>query len=115
MHAVILKNISIDLLLVDQYFLESLSSASIGSLNISDHAPISPVPLSQDAGQWTWYLNENLLDDAVALKQVYGTISLYFVENLPGGVTGIVSVWEGHKALVRGGIDFPGLQAKEST
>lgn len=40
----------IDLLLMDQYSLESLSGASIGSLTLSDHAPV-PIflhPLSSD-------------------------------------------------------------------
>lgn len=43
----------IDLLLVDQGFLESLSSVSIGSITISDHAPISVslTPPSSDTRQ----------------------------------------------------------------
>lgn len=62
----------------------SLSGSSIGSLTISDHAPISYslAPLSPEVRHCTWQLNENLLDDAVAQKQISDTISLYFKENM---------------------------------
>lgn len=73
----------IDLLLMDQFSLESFSSVSIGSLTILDQAPvsISLYPSFPDERSWTWPLNENLLDDVVALQWVLDSISLSFTEN----------------------------------
>lgn len=89
----------IDLLMMDQYSLDLLASTSIGSITISDHTPVSLSlrPLSVGARTWSWHLNDSILDDAVAVKQVLDTISLYFMENRAGEV----SIWEGHKAVVR--------------
>lgn len=100
---------------MDQYSLESLSGASIGSLTtISDHAPapISLHPLSSDKQSWTWRLNENILDDSVALKQESDLISFYFVENSTDEV-GLAYIWEGHKAVVRGELTSQGLDLKK--
>lgn len=58
-------------------------------------------------------LNENLLDDAVAQKQVSDTISLYFKENMMGEV-GMASVWEGHKAVIRGELISQGSRIKKA-
>lgn len=84
-------------------------------ITISDHAPVSISlhPLSMEARTWSWRLNDNILDDAVALKQVSDTISLYFAENKPGGV-GMGSVWEGHKAVVRGELISQGARLKKA-
>lgn len=105
----------IDLLLMDQYSLDSLSGASIGSITLSDHAPvfISLRPLSAEARTWSWRLNECILDDAVAHKQVLDAISLYFDENTTGEV-GMGSVWEGHKAVIRGELISQGSRLKRA-
>lgn len=104
----------IDLLLVDQGFLESLSSVSIGSIRISDYTPISIslAPPSPDTRWWAWRLNKNMLDDAVTQKQVSDTISLYFKKNMTGE-TGMASVWEGHKAVVWGELIAQGSRLKK--
>lgn len=81
--------------------MELLRSASIGSLTLFDHAPISISlhPLSFRHEVLGWRLNENILDDVVALKQVSDSISLYFVENSTDDVL-LASIWEGNKAAI---------------
>lgn len=54
------------------------------------------------------------MDDVVALKQVSDTISLYSAENLTEDV-GIASVWEAHKAVVRGELISQGSRLKKAT
>lgn len=105
----------IDLLVMDQLTLDSLSGASIGSIMILDHAPVSISlhPVSLDLRTWTWRLNESIPDDAVAQKHVSDTIFLYFAENQTGEV-GMGSVWEGHKAMVRGELISQGSRLKKA-
>lgn len=68
---------STDMVMMDQFSLETLSSASIGSITLSDHAPVSiPIhPIAPETRSWTSRLNENILDDAVASKSVSDAIS----------------------------------------
>lgn len=73
----------IDHIFVDCNILELLQSASIGTISISDHAPVM-VAFTIPSGMqraWTWRLNDNLLDDAVVMAEVADTLSHYFREN----------------------------------
>lgn len=99
-----------DFLLMDQSFLEFLSAASIGSLTISDHALVSNSLqlLFLGAQSLSWRLNENILDDVVAQKQASDTISLYSTND-----AGMASIWEGHKAVVRGELISQGSRLKK--
>lgn len=101
--------------MMDQYSLDSLSGVSIRSLRISDHAPVSIAlhTLSYDKKSWTWPLNENILDDAVVLRWVSESISRYSVENSTDDV-GVASIWEGHKAVIRGELISQGSRLKNS-
>lgn len=55
----------LDLILVDQYYLNYVRSATIESITISDHAPITLtfLPVSVGHREMTWRLNKSLLDD----------------------------------------------------
>lgn len=98
---------------MDQYPLESHFSASIGLLTLSDHAPVSIfLHPSSDTKSWTWRLNENILDDAVALKQV-SDLSPYFAENSTYD-RGLASIWEGHKSVIRGELISQGSRLKKA-
>lgn len=91
------------MILMDQSRLDSLAGADIRARTLSDHAPVTAQldHLHQGAGEWTWRLNENLLDDAIVTRVVTDTISNYFREN-GGDEVSPSAVWEGHKAVVRG-------------
>lgn len=88
---------------MDRTTLEFLQEASIGTISISDHAPVNvalTLPLSGHR-TWTWRLNVNLLDDEAVVKRVSDTLTHYFRENLTDDVSEGV-VWEAHKTMARG-------------
>lgn len=104
----------IDHIYVDRNILELLQSADIGSISISDHAPVTmafSLP-SGTRGVRTWRLNENLLDDAVVMAEVADTLAHYFAEN-PVGELSEGTVWEAHKAVVRGALISQGSRLKK--
>lgn len=69
--------------------LEMLQASSIGSLTISNHAPVmATLALKPDVCRaWSWQLNESLLDDAAVVSGVTNILSHYFKENTMDGVS----------------------------
>lgn len=104
----------IDLLCVDHGALELLQSAETGNITISDHAPVSATLRLPDGSPrvWSWRLTENLLDDVTVVVKVTDTISNYFKENASDEL-GEGTIWEGHKAVVRGELISLGSKLKK--
>lgn len=62
---------------------------------------------------WTWRLNENLLDYTAVVAKVTEVITIYFIENAVDDLSAGM-VWEGHKAVIRGGVDILRLQTQKN-
>lgn len=95
----------LDLILVDQYYLNHMRSSTIESITISVHASIMLTFLPVSAGHWerTWQLNESLLDDKQISEDLLHKLAGYFEINTSGEVSD-QTVWEGHKGVIRGGL-----------
>lgn len=92
----------LDYILVDHEILEYVVEASIGIISISDHAPVT-VKIKFNEKEYrkgTWRLNEDLIDD-VEVEKIMTEIEQYFSTNDTPDVTK-VTIWEAHKAYVRG-------------
>ena len=86
----------IDMLMIDQYYLSLVESATIESITISDHAPISlgVRPVLSGSRERTWRLNEAILDERQNVESLSGTLASYFEINGSDGVSDQV-VWKG--------------------
>lgn len=93
----------IDVLMVVQYCMNYVSSSTIESIAISDHAPISLTICSVSVGSMerTWSLNESILDDSQNVESLSHSLALYFVINTSEEVSDQV-VLEAHKAVIKG-------------
>lgn len=83
--------------------LRRLLDADIGHITWSDHAPVS---LTIDLGRVAtrvchWRLNETLLKKPHLREELSQGISRYFLEN-EGSVSSPLTLWEAHKAVLRG-------------
>lgn len=104
----------IDLLLVDQFDLHLVKTSVIGSITISDHAP---VVLGIRVGdvckkERNWRLNESILDDKRAFETLKGGLMSYFEINKTDEVSNQV-VWEAHKVVIRGEMISQGSRLKK--
>lgn len=93
----------IDLILLKHHDLPRVTGADIGSIHLSDHAPVS---LDFDfyetrRAPLQWRLNESLLLDAAIKTDVEKELADYFSTNLTLE-SSLVNVWEAHKPVIRG-------------
>lgn len=101
----------LDLILVDQYYLNYVRSATIQSITVSDHTSITKtsLPVSGDHRERTWRLNETLLDDRQ--EDLLHKLVEYFEINTSGEESE-QTVWEAHKAAIRGELIAHGSHVK---
>uniref|UniRef100_A0A8C5QX44 Uncharacterized protein n=1 Tax=Leptobrachium leishanense TaxID=445787 RepID=A0A8C5QX44_9ANUR len=95
----------IDYIFVSHFALASVRSAAIHSRTWSDHAPISLSFVSPHCRPRTfqWRLNTTLLADPLVQAELTERLSTYFADNDTGEVSP-TTVWEAHKATMRGHI-----------
>lgn len=92
---------------IDLFFtkhdLHRVTKASIGSIHISDHAPILMELQHEQAHRapFHWTLNKTLLQDTVTMAEVRSELSHYFTTNTGPEFTPAV-VWEAHKPVMQG-------------
>lgn len=105
----------IDYFLIPHCQLHAVLDASIGTIKWSDHAPIvliyaiSDVPPSRN---WSWKLNESLLQDPEVLAEVTRELGFYFQSNdTPDCYLGII--WEADKTVIRGVLIKHGSRIKQ--
>lgn len=98
---------------MDQSSLDFLADSNIDQITISDHAHVTlTLDLPHVASRsWSWRLNKNLLDDRRVVSGMEETLSHYFTENYNGEVSE-ATLWEGHKAVVRGALIAWGTKVK---
>uniref|UniRef100_A0A8C5MMF1 Reverse transcriptase domain-containing protein n=1 Tax=Leptobrachium leishanense TaxID=445787 RepID=A0A8C5MMF1_9ANUR len=94
----------IDYLFMQQHQLHLLLEADIGTRTWSDHSPVwmsltSPLYRPRER---SWRLNTHLLEDPGFSRELSGATKHYFEENAGVGEISEVTVWEAHKAVVRG-------------
>uniref|UniRef100_A0A8C5MSB1 Reverse transcriptase domain-containing protein n=1 Tax=Leptobrachium leishanense TaxID=445787 RepID=A0A8C5MSB1_9ANUR len=104
----------IDYFFVQQHTFDIIRASDIHTKTWSDHSPISacltsPIFVPRER---TWRLNLSLLEDPVVLAETRQLLSDYFVENLTPEIP-ITTVWEAHKAVLRGFLISKGTAAKK--
>lgn len=94
----------LDLFFLPQAYLSSVTSCNIGTILISDHAPIYlRLSLHQHQIHSTryWKFNSSLLTDADACKNIRHWLEQYRQDNAASPVSPAV-IWEAAKAVIRG-------------
>ncbi|CAH2294014.1 Hypothetical predicted protein [Pelobates cultripes] len=102
--------------LVDCWDLDTLCSAHIAPMTWSDHAPVT---LTIDnprtfRSQWTWKLNESLLEDPLIQTEIRNTLDHFFPTNQTTE-SAPTTVWEAHKCTIRGILIKHGTRLKKTT
>lgn len=95
----------IDYLFVSNSVISSILSSSIGSIHLSDHAPVflSMVPFCNATRSPRWRLNSSLLLDPGFKELLRAQINLYKEKKLSSAPSAGVA-WEAFKAFIRGHI-----------
>uniref|UniRef100_A0A8C5PTB1 Reverse transcriptase domain-containing protein n=1 Tax=Leptobrachium leishanense TaxID=445787 RepID=A0A8C5PTB1_9ANUR len=104
----------IDYIFIPQYHFQLAKSADIHVGTWSDHSPLSvqlDSPLYTPRER-TWRLNLSLLTDPGLLEETKLILSNYFRENVQPE-TSFPTVWEAHKAVIRGFLISKGTAAKK--
>lgn len=93
----------IDMFLILHYSLSKVKNVAVGSIHISDHAPISlDVELVGSARTpFQLRLKESLLQDSVVMADVVKEQTQFFSLNLMSDSTPM-TIWETHKPFIRG-------------
>uniref|UniRef100_A0A8C5LKV7 Reverse transcriptase domain-containing protein n=1 Tax=Leptobrachium leishanense TaxID=445787 RepID=A0A8C5LKV7_9ANUR len=94
----------LDYLFVQQHQLPLVSDTNVGVRSWSDHSPVwmsmtSPLVRPRER---TWRLNVTLLDDPAFTAKISEHLTNYFQDNLDVEGVPVGTVWEAHKAVVRG-------------
>ncbi|CAH2275783.1 Hypothetical predicted protein [Pelobates cultripes] len=94
--------------------LDTLCSAHIAPMTWSDHAPVT---LTIDnprtfRSQWTWKLNESLLEDPLIQTEIRNTLDHFFPTNQTTE-SAPTTVWEAHKCTIRGILIKHGTRLKK--
>lgn len=103
----------IDYLYIQHHFLDLLVRSSIEISTISDHSPISmlfhspSIPMKST----NWKMNDSLLTDEIDVKEIEKSLSLYFRDNISPDISP-GTLWEAHKALIRGKLIELGARKK---
>lgn len=90
--------------LIPHRHLHAVKGSTIGSITWSDHTLITlQYDISETRGSQRrpWRLNESLLHDTEAMAEVVTELGHYFVTNSTADCSP-ATVWEAHKAVVRG-------------
>uniref|UniRef100_A0A8C5PLK8 Endonuclease/exonuclease/phosphatase domain-containing protein n=1 Tax=Leptobrachium leishanense TaxID=445787 RepID=A0A8C5PLK8_9ANUR len=104
----------IDYIFIPQYSFDIVRSSDIHTKTWSDHSPVSVGVLSPLCvpRERTWRLNLTLLTDSGVLASTRQLLEDYFQDNLTDEVS-VPTVWEAHKAVVRGLLISKGTAAKK--
>lgn len=92
----------IDYFLISHSLIENVGNCNIGSIAITDHAPIDLVlqlGSHYERGRG-WRMNTSLLNDADLCKKLRELITEYFINN--NNTADQNSIWDGFKAYIRG-------------
>lgn len=104
----------IDLFLVEHRMLEAVISSNIQIVTFSDHAPVT-IKLKMEGvhnRNNIWRLNEELIQDAVAVDRIKKELKQYFKKNSSEEITE-ATVREAHKAYIRGTLIAIGAETKK--
>lgn len=104
----------IDMFMIRHSLLPQISNASIGTISLSDHAPIG-LDLRwgpQRPKPWSWPLNESLIKDKVYGAQLEQEMEEFFIRNNTEGVRA-ARIWEAHKCFIRGLLIDRGTRVKK--
>lgn len=93
----------IDYVLISQSLLPAVVNSTIGTLTVSDHAPVSlDLQLSKPANRpWTWKLNESLLQEGQLRNKLSSELIRIFNKNDSEEISPLI-LWETHKCVMRG-------------
>lgn len=81
-----------------------IQSCDIGSIDLSDHAPLScTMHIRDNPGRTLWRLNTSILNNQQFQTQIKEDIRIFFEENDNGEVNSAI-VWDALKAVIRGRI-----------
>uniref|UniRef100_A0A8C5Q7A1 Reverse transcriptase domain-containing protein n=3 Tax=Leptobrachium leishanense TaxID=445787 RepID=A0A8C5Q7A1_9ANUR len=94
----------IDYIFLQQHHLHLVLDVDIGTRTWSDHSPVwmdltSPLCRPRER---TWRLNVTLLDDPVLTAEFSAHLTRYVQDNLDTEDVPLATVWEAHKAVIRG-------------
>uniref|UniRef100_A0A8C5RAT6 Reverse transcriptase domain-containing protein n=1 Tax=Leptobrachium leishanense TaxID=445787 RepID=A0A8C5RAT6_9ANUR len=93
----------IDYIMTQSQLLPGVESCSIGTISCSDHAPVTLTLRDEykTFGQSPWRLNDMVLSDETAKRDLASQLESYFelntCEDLPA-----TTIWQAHKAVLRG-------------
>uniref|UniRef100_A0A8C5M552 Endonuclease/exonuclease/phosphatase domain-containing protein n=1 Tax=Leptobrachium leishanense TaxID=445787 RepID=A0A8C5M552_9ANUR len=104
----------IDYFFLSQHQISTVRSSAIHTGTWSDHAPLSIHIVSplQVPRERSWKLNLTLLNDPIVLQEVKTLLTDYFQDNLTPDIP-LSTVWEAHKAVIRGLLICKGTAAKK--
>lgn len=93
----------IDYFFLSQPDLPTLCKATIETMVVSDHHPISMTISLSDTDDRTkiWRYDPTLLSDVLAMDQIQTSMKHYFEENATPDVSPL-TIWEAHKCVIRG-------------
>lgn len=81
-----------------------VQTCDIGTIDLSDHAPLScTIHIRDNPGRTLWRLNTNMLNNQQFQTQIKEDIKLFFTENDNGEVNPAI-LWDTLKAVIRGRI-----------
>uniref|UniRef100_A0A803JA29 Reverse transcriptase domain-containing protein n=1 Tax=Xenopus tropicalis TaxID=8364 RepID=A0A803JA29_XENTR len=105
----------IDHIWVSQGLIEASQTSRILNTPWSDHSPIlytiASLHLSNSRGRWR--MNESILKIPELYAQIETSLKTYFQENI-NSVTSYATLWEAHKAVIRGLLIQCGAQRKKA-
>ncbi|CAH2283693.1 Hypothetical predicted protein [Pelobates cultripes] len=104
----------IDYFFIQHRDLDTKRSAHIAPMTWSDHAPVI---LTIDnprtfRSQWTWKLNESLLEDPLIQTEIRNTLDHFFLTNQTTD-SAPTTIWEAHKCAIRGILIKHGTRLKK--
>ncbi|CAH2312275.1 Hypothetical predicted protein [Pelobates cultripes] len=104
----------IDYFFIQHRDLDTLCLAHIAPMTWLDHAPVI---LTIDnprtfRSQWTWKLNESLLEDPLIQTEIRNTLDHFFLTNQTTD-SAPTTVWEAHKCAIRGILIKHGTRLKK--
>uniref|UniRef100_A0A3P9LA26 Reverse transcriptase domain-containing protein n=1 Tax=Oryzias latipes TaxID=8090 RepID=A0A3P9LA26_ORYLA len=94
---------------IDYFFMfgkdrHRIQSCDIGTIDISDHAPVKMlININDKPKSTTWKLNLSVLNNAKIKEELGKEIEMYFEDNDNGEVSP-TTVWDAYKAVLRGKI-----------
>lgn len=93
----------IDLIFTQHSYLDRVKKADVGSITISDHAPvfIDMEIVGSRRPPFQWKLNDSLIQDPEGPRNIAEELTSYFMINTQGETSPMMT-WEAHKAFIRG-------------